>query len=58
MPNNGLALGFLALFLGPVALQSISGHALYIVEMVWLLQRGSPESKPVGAAHSVTGVEG
>lgn len=25
---------------------------------VYLRQRGSPESKPVGAAHSSTGVEG
>jgi hypothetical protein len=25
---------------------------------IYLRQRGSPESKPVGAAHSSTGVEG
>ncbi|MER7110016.1 DUF6766 family protein [Streptomyces sp. NPDC000229] len=25
---------------------------------VFLRQRGSPESKPVGAAHSSTGIEG
>jgi Domain of unknown function (DUF6766) len=25
---------------------------------IYLCQRGSPESKPVGAAHSSTGVEG
>jgi hypothetical protein len=25
---------------------------------VYLRQRGSPESKPVGAAHEATGVEG
>ena len=25
---------------------------------IYLRQRGSPESKPVGAAHSATGVEG
>ena len=25
---------------------------------IWLRQRGSPESKPVGAAHDATGVEG
>jgi hypothetical protein len=25
---------------------------------VYLRQRGSPESKPVGAAHDATGVEG
>ncbi|MFE6617770.1 DUF6766 family protein [Streptomyces sp. NPDC057740] len=31
---------------------------LYIFVTVWLLQRGSPESKPVGAAHTATGVEG
>ena len=31
---------------------------LYILGTVWLLQRGSPESKPVGAPHSATGMEG
>jgi hypothetical protein len=31
---------------------------LYIFVTVWLIQRGSPESKPVGSAHSSTGVEG
>ncbi|MFJ6755393.1 MULTISPECIES: DUF6766 family protein [unclassified Streptomyces] len=31
---------------------------LYIFGTVWLVQRGSPESKPVGAAHTSTGVEG
>ena len=31
---------------------------LVIVATVWLLQRGSPESKPVGALHESTGVEG
>ena len=25
---------------------------------IWLRQRGSPESKPVGAPHSATGLEG
>jgi len=25
---------------------------------IYLRQRGSPESKPVGAAHAATGVEG
>jgi hypothetical protein len=29
-----------------------------ILLTVWLLQRGSPESKPVGAPHTSTGVEG
>jgi hypothetical protein len=32
--------------------------ALYITATVWLLQRGSPESKPVGEAHDHTGVTG
>ena len=31
---------------------------LYILGTVWLLQRGSPESKPVGAPHTATGIEG
>ena len=31
---------------------------LFILLTVWLLQRGSPESKPVGAPHHATGVEG
>ncbi len=31
---------------------------LYVSVTVWLVQRGSPESKPVGAAHDATGVEG
>ena len=29
-----------------------------VVLAIYLRQRGSPESKPVGAAHSSTGVEG
>ena len=32
--------------------------ALYILATVHLVQRGSPESKPVGAAHSDTGDTG
>jgi hypothetical protein len=31
---------------------------LFLTATVWVLQRGSPESKPVGAAHSDTGLEG
>lgn len=31
---------------------------VFLMATVWVLQRGSPESKPVGAAHSDTGVEG
>lgn len=31
---------------------------LYIFGTVHLLQRGSPESKPVGAMHDAAGVEG
>ena len=31
---------------------------LYVLLTVWFLQKGSPESKPVGAPHSATGVEG
>ncbi len=30
---------------------------LFMLATVWLLQRGSPESKPVGASHRATGVE-
>jgi hypothetical protein len=95
--DNSLSLGFLALFLGALVLQAISGHALYndeevthaqllnqqpetlslgryvvsssfgqavmenwqseylqfslyILGTVWLLQRGSPESKPLDKA--------
>jgi hypothetical protein len=95
--ENSLSLGFLALFLGALVLQAISGHALYndeevthaqllnqqpetlslgryvvsssfgqavmenwqseylqfslyILGTVWLLQRGSPESKPLDKA--------
>ena len=29
-----------------------------VVLAIYLRQRGSPESKPVGAAHTATGVEG
>jgi hypothetical protein len=97
MRNHGLSIGFLALFLGALVLQAISGHALYnddeithaqllhqqpetlslgryvvsssfgqavmenwqseylqfslyILGTVWLLQRGSPESKPLDKA--------
>ena len=32
--------------------------ASMVVFAIWLRQRGSPESKPVGAAHDATGVEG
>ena len=32
--------------------------ALYILATVHLVQRGSPESKPVGAPHHATSVEG
>jgi uncharacterized protein DUF6766 len=32
--------------------------SLFILATIWLLQRGSPESKPVGAAHDATGLEG
>jgi hypothetical protein len=93
MRNHSLSLGFLALFLGALVLQAISGHALYnddeiahaallhqqpetlslgryvvsssfgqavmenwqseylqftlfMLATIWLLQRGSPESKP------------
>jgi len=31
---------------------------LFILLTVWLLQRGSPDSKPVGTPHDATGVEG
>ena len=31
---------------------------LYILATVYLLQRGSPESKPVGSPHDATGLEG
>jgi hypothetical protein len=43
-------------------LQNWQSEFLAIVSMVlfaiWLRQRGSPESKPVGAPHHATGVEG
>jgi hypothetical protein len=32
--------------------------ASMVVLSIYLRQRGSPESKPVGAAHTATGVEG
>jgi hypothetical protein len=32
--------------------------ASMVVFAIWLRQRGSPESKPVGAPHTATGVEG
>jgi hypothetical protein len=32
--------------------------ASMVVFSIWLRQRGSPESKPVGAPHTTTGVEG
>ena len=32
--------------------------ASMVLFAIWLRQRGSPESKPVGAAHDATGVEG
>ena len=31
---------------------------LFILATVWLIQRGSPESKPVGAPHHETGSSG
>ena len=43
-------------------LQNWQSEFLAIVSMglfaIWLRQRGSPESKPVGAPHDATGVEG
>jgi hypothetical protein len=30
---------------------------VFLMATVWLVQRGSPESKPVGAAHTDTGIE-
>jgi hypothetical protein len=43
-------------------LQNWQSEFLAIASMavfaIWLRQRGSPESKPVGAAHTATGVEG
>ena len=30
----------------------------FILATVWLVQRGSPESKPVGAPHDETGTSG
>jgi hypothetical protein len=43
-------------------LQNWQSELLAMVSMaifaVYLRQRGSPESKPVGAAHSATGIEG
>jgi uncharacterized protein (DUF486 family) len=43
-------------------LQNWQSEFLAIVSMavfaIWLRQRGSPESKPVGAPHTATGVEG
>ncbi|MFD9722683.1 DUF6766 family protein [Streptomyces sp. NPDC059072] len=32
--------------------------AAMVVLSIYLRQRGSPESEPVGAAHHVTGIEG
>ena len=32
--------------------------ASMVILAIYLRQRGSPESKPVGAAHAATGVEG
>lgn len=32
--------------------------AAMVVLSIYLRQRGSPESKPVGAAHTTTGIEG
>jgi hypothetical protein len=43
-------------------LQNWQSEFLAILSMallsIYLRQRGSPESKPVGASHSATGVEG
>ncbi len=43
-------------------LQNWQSELLAVASMaifaIYLRQRGSPESKPVGASHSVTGVEG
>ena len=32
--------------------------ALALLLSIYLRQRGSPESKPVGASHEATGIEG
>ncbi|NUP83834.1 MAG: hypothetical protein HOV96_40540, partial [Nonomuraea sp.] len=44
------------------SLQNWQSELLAVLSMVvlsiYLRQRGSPESKPVGAAHTATGVEG
>ncbi|WP_308402390.1 DUF6766 family protein [Streptomyces sp. TBY4] len=43
-------------------LQNWQSELLAVASMailaVYLRQRGSPESKPVGAAHTATGIEG
>ena len=31
---------------------------MFILLTIWLLQRGSPESRPVGAPRDATGTEG
>ncbi|MBT2530319.1 hypothetical protein J7E91_34465 [Streptomyces sp. ISL-99] len=52
--ENSLTLAFGGGFLQSEFLQFF----LYVFGTVWLLQRGSPESKPVGSPHASTGVEG
>ena len=58
--ENGLSLFFLTIFLAAIVGQAIAGHELYnqqqlehgehavMLATVWLLQRGSPESKEPG----------
>ncbi|MCX5522374.1 hypothetical protein OG342_05775 [Streptomyces bobili] len=36
----------------------VRGTAVALLAGAYLRRRGSPESKPVGAAHDATGVEG
>lgn len=68
--ENSLSLFFLVLLLVTVVGQSFVGQYDYNAEQVehgaqamavftiYLRQRGSPESKPVGAPHSETGTSG
>jgi hypothetical protein len=54
----------LSLFFGVLLLSALVGQAIFLavgsmaVFAIYLRQRGSPESKPVGAAHEETGVTG
>jgi hypothetical protein len=57
--ENSLSIAFGLLFLASLFGQSVAGwYQENELMRVYLRQRGSPESKPVGSRHDETGAQG